>query len=545
VTGAINELNANKANQSDLDNTNNNVSLKANATQVYTKNETDSIATNLRSKNTQITMNDLAQDVKTAMTGGNVAVVGEGAVQTINVIDKAITSVKRTVLGEFAQISTKSTPVAISETNKTLTFVDTSFNVLSYRNTNVFIPANTSIDITGNNSSASIYFDTVSSSFIVKEVTGVTITEHCIRIGIIWWVDGKITSIFGNFDYTINGRTKDRYWLQKYNNQMLYGYIMMNDGVAVIDTTAKTLILPNSNMYLLYGGSYVSLVSFKGMSIDITGNGTHCKLYYDLISNAFSTSAPTKLSVDWVTDKVFLGMIDLSIPQNSHLRFNFTIKSLPFLDSRWAGRTINCLGDSITYGAGGTSWTVSLPKLLKATVNNYGVSGTGIINNGINSFLQRYSNMVNADLICVWGGVNDHHWRDDPAVYSFGDMTSTSDKSFYGALKQLCEGLINKYPTSSIMFITPMKNAGYISGTTSTPNWNQTNRLGKTLTDYRNAIIQVCDYYSIPVLDFYAMSGISPMVNNQSTAFLVDGLHPNAEGNVKLSSKIASFMNNL
>jgi hypothetical protein len=159
VTGAINELNANKANQSDLDNTNNNVSLKANATQVYTKNETDSIATNLRSKNTQITMNDLAQDVKTAMTGGNVAVVGEGAVQTINVIDKAITSVKRTVLGEFAQISTKSTPVAISETNKTLTFVDTSFNVLSYRNTNVFIPANTSIDITGNNSSALTIFE--------------------------------------------------------------------------------------------------------------------------------------------------------------------------------------------------------------------------------------------------------------------------------------------------------------------------------------------------------------------------------------------------
>lgn len=40
------------------------------------------------------TMNDLGQDIKTAMTGGSVAVVGVGSVQTQNIVDKNITAEK-------------------------------------------------------------------------------------------------------------------------------------------------------------------------------------------------------------------------------------------------------------------------------------------------------------------------------------------------------------------------------------------------------------------------------------------------------------------
>ena len=114
------------------------------------------------------------------------------------------------------------------------------------------------------------------------------------------------------------------------------------------------------------------------------------------------------------------------------------------------------------------------------------------------------------------------------------------------ALKNLCQGLLTKYPDKTIMFITPMKNRGYVAGEKICYAWNEPNEIGKTLTDYRNAIIEVCDYYSIPVLDLYSCSGISPMVNSQVNELMPDHLHPNTKGNLEvLGPKIASFMNNL
>jgi lysophospholipase L1-like esterase len=211
-------------------------------------------------------------------------------------------------------------------------------------------------------------------------------------------------------------------------------------------------------------------------------------------------------------------------------------------EKRWSGKTGNFLGDSITLGAGGLpSWTAYLPELIGfSTINNYGANGSTITNIDSNSMLARYPSMGSADLICVWGGINDFHYA-DVAPYTFGTMDSRDETSFYGALHTLIVGLINKYPTSNIMFMTPMKNGDFAGK----PFWYQTNGLGKTLKDYRNAIIDVCDYYSIPVLDMYSRGGITTMVASQSTALLKDTLHPNKVGNVKISTSIAHFMNGL
>ena len=83
-------------------------------------------------------------------------------------------------------------------------------------------------------------------------------------------------------------------------------------------------------------------------------------------------------------------------------------------------------------------------------------------------------------------------------------------------------------------------------GKSTCPAWNEPNGIRKTLTDYRNAIIEVCDFYSIPVLDLYTLSGISPENENQVENLMPDRLHPNTKGNLEiLAPKISSFMNNL
>lgn len=57
-----------------------------------------------RSKTTKITMTDLGQDVKSAMTGGSVAIVGENSVDTVNVKNNAITVDKTEFITRTANI---------------------------------------------------------------------------------------------------------------------------------------------------------------------------------------------------------------------------------------------------------------------------------------------------------------------------------------------------------------------------------------------------------------------------------------------------------
>jgi len=81
-------------------------SMASMATQKTDKTYTDSQDNLKRDKATPLLLVDLDQEVKTAMTGGSVAVVGVNSVATTNVIDKAITRVKRTPNGELAILYT-------------------------------------------------------------------------------------------------------------------------------------------------------------------------------------------------------------------------------------------------------------------------------------------------------------------------------------------------------------------------------------------------------------------------------------------------------
>ncbi|MNP61875.1 hypothetical protein D3C76_1571010 [compost metagenome] len=97
-------------------------------------------------------------------------------------------------------------------------------------------------------------------------------------------------------------------------------------------------------------------------------------------------------------------------------------------------------------------------------------------------------------------------------------------------------GLIEKYQGKYIVFITPLpRNA---SGTES-----KTNKQGYTLKEYVNIIIEVAEFYSIPVLDLYRNSGIYVDSATIRTKMIPDGLHPNDTGHQFLARKIAAFLN--
>lgn len=214
------------------------------------------------------------------------------------------------------------------------------------------------------------------------------------------------------------------------------------------------------------------------------------------------------------------------------------------LNTRLSHQILNCLGDSITwgdngYGAGGPSisWTSHLQEYLPfKQVRNYGVKGSRIAltSDRDDSFIERYAAMDDeANNILVFGGVNDFQHN-----VPLGTPLSTNQRTFYGALNFLILKLVHKYPGQKLIFMTPTQN-NFHHPTKHYPTTLQLNSLKLHQSDYVQAMVTTCNYYSLLVIDLYHTSGISPFISENSK-YMPDGLHYSEVGYAKLAERIAS-----
>ncbi len=324
----------------------------------------------------------------------------------------------------------------------------------------------------------------------------------------------------------------------------LGGYARISSSAPFDIDTERKKISFGTDTCIVYNGVFKKL---SGNVVDISNALKGGHLYYDVKSNMVVDTRPSG------EDYLYLGTIWINpyvIGINNDC--GFTLNGLPYhpQQGRWAGKVINCLGDSITAGVGATKpYHQWLPQLCGfKTVNNYGLGGSSIARkvgsipdwDTVTPFVDRYQQMSDdADLVLVFGGVND--WV---TARELGKMGDTEDTTFYGALKVLIEGLQAKYTEKQICFITPMQtnytkrppSGGYTSGK---------NLKGKYLIEYVDAIKEMCGHYAIPVMDayhtiFYALN------EKEQSIFMPDHLHPNNRGHKeKMACKIGSFINEL
>lgn len=209
------------------------------------------------------------------------------------------------------------------------------------------------------------------------------------------------------------------------------------------------------------------------------------------------------------------------------------------------GVHIAFLGDSITQGVGVDDpedcYVSVFERLSGAKVDNFGVSATRIgrrrephpIPSWNDCFLDRAERMTkNYDVIIVFGGTNDYA---NPNPTELGNITSDDEHTFYGALKALMEKLIVTHPTATVVFATPIHRE----------KENNYGIAGLTLKDYVNAIKEVTEIYSIPVIDLWANAGIQGKVADVMRVYLVDGLHPNKAGHRRIAERMYAFLKNL
>ncbi len=202
---------------------------------------------------------------------------------------------------------------------------------------------------------------------------------------------------------------------------------------------------------------------------------------------------------------------------------------------------INFLGDSITEGHGASDaskcYVSLIGKNTGAICRNYGIGGSRIARKKAPSenprydldFCSRVEEMdPDADIVVVFGGTNDYAHGDAP-LGSFEDRTVWT---FYGALHTLYTSLYERYPAARIVVLTPLHRS-------------EEDYLDPPLKPFVDAIREVAEYYSLPLLDLYATAGLQPRIRSNRDRYVPDGLHPNDAGYEKLARQIQSFLERL
>ena len=217
------------------------------------------------------------------------------------------------------------------------------------------------------------------------------------------------------------------------------------------------------------------------------------------------------------------------------------------------GLKINFLGDSITEGHGvsgveNTYWNLLKKNEGLCEARGYGISGTRFAKKKVPSvkerwdldFIQRYPDMDDdADAVVIFGGTNDFGHGDAP----LGEMSDRTPYTFYGACHTLFEGIINKYPEATVVVMTPLHR---IQEDNPRGDGLKKDDEGLApLSSYVEIIKEVAQYYSLPVLDLWSMSGIQPKVQIIREKYCPDGLHPNDEGHKLIASRLAGFLKSL
>lgn len=325
---------------------------------------------------------------------------------------------------------------------------------------------------------------------------------------------------------TINGNLMETTLVAWYS-----GYI--NDS----GTTGSSLLLEYSDYIDISGFAYVEKTFIYGGS-----EQGSCGAFYDS-SKAFISRLDASNTITIPSNAVYMRINRLSVFAERLRNGNYLyVKGASGSSSKWRGKTISALGDSITYGYGLTNrdterWTALLANKTGATVNNYGLNSSKVSNitgDDVASFVDRRENVPSSDLIIIFGGTNDY-WHQLTTV---GTATSYDVATFGGALNYLFNYYQTQYPSKKILYIFPMHQ--YYSGNPDSHDFGY-----GSFDAFREVAKGACANSGIPMLDLYATSGTNVAGNStQRNYYTQDGVHPNATGHALLASLIYTFIEN-
>ena len=206
------------------------------------------------------------------------------------------------------------------------------------------------------------------------------------------------------------------------------------------------------------------------------------------------------------------------------------------------GKTALWLGDSISV-VGDPSYPRKVCNDLGMTLMNYASSGGNSdrmrqILQGTGDYEGQAVDLSGVDYVFIMIGHNCDYAAE--GLSNTGTVTSSMNNiptddtayadfptTFHGNLASCVEYIWAQNAAIQIYFVTPIQGA--------------TTRYIKTTPLARDAIQEIGVFYSIPVIDVYANSGIA---RKNIGTYTYDDIHPNADGIVRIADCIEGFLLN-
>ena len=195
---------------------------------------------------------------------------------------------------------------------------------------------------------------------------------------------------------------------------------------------------------------------------------------------------------------------------------------------KFTGKIANIVGDSITVQ---NRLNVYLERAFGFTLNKFGVSGCSLANTHEESVCNRIltsGTIPDADLWIIYAGVNDL------VSGTLGTFLDSDNTTVYGGVKAIIEAIHARGNNAKVVFLTPLQ-SGRNEG------------LSITLKDLTNAIIETCEYYSVPYLNLRAKGGFNSLNigDTSNPNFTTDTVHPSAKGTAAYAPVVIDFLNGI
>ncbi|MEG1495279.1 MAG: GDSL-type esterase/lipase family protein [Bacilli bacterium] len=486
-------------------------------------------------------MSNLNQEVKEAMTGGSVPVVGTDAIDNINYKNNSITRNK--MRGSYNTVGT------IAKGTDLKTIVDEGLYFGELNGSYINMPSDMSVNR---------YFELKVE--VLSDVWAIQILRDFTEPNSSWSKTIHRTNITISNPWVHGSKIKNSSVsrLELANNFSTVGSLDNNTDINLINKSGVYLGI-GTNTYLnipkeVIGKSFVLNV-YTGNTLgrfciqEITEHTISDKFYrrYNVSEidtgkwNEFiSNQGGSVVSEGYFKDKTFL-MFGDSITENGDYPervgkyLGCAIKKAGFGGCRMAQHTQSgngllydkmCMHKLSEYIKSG-----DFTELVQASEDLVRAVGD---DNRVQAKMLRDLDFNEVDYITILFATNDFGSNQIP----IGINTDDDETTFKGSINKTIKNISEKHPTIKIMFITPFYRNRFITIDDGKNSDDFPNELGIYLQEYVDAIKEVCKIHHIPVLDLMDEIGINKY--NQAT-YLVDGLHPTTEiGYGHLARKITS-----
>ena len=529
----------------------------------------DAITQQKLDKNAILSMINMGQDVKEAMTGGGVAVVGRDMILTENIVNNQVTYSKlhTSIQGAFEEeysdieltINTDNSywdyrssllvtdDVDISTVNEIVVNVDEKYKISgcsSYR-ANLYII----LDSSGNILEV---FPNTDVATVIHEDVKFIIPNGGVKLLLNSKIDRpttlkKVTKYYASGDkikYSPNsinrGVLEDK--ISELFEPCNFSEISVTweDGGYFRKGTGKVVSEPNSSRvklevrpgdcYRISGCSYWEANLFcvmdeEGRIIQTYPNTNETTKYHKDILVKIPSNGAFLLVNQRNDDQAST----ISINQGYYVKNKINKKWVAFGDS---------LTDSVTLG-GNYNYTNFVANNLGLELINLGKGGTGYLNGngGIQQFYNRTSSIpADTDILTVFGSFNDMFVSD----LNIGSITDTGTTTLYGAINTFLNNCWDINPGMTIGIISPTPWNGWWRGHSDSTRVNK-------CVEYVQVLKTVAEYYSLPFLDLFSCSNLRPWDSTFNEKYYkdADGVHPNTEGHKFIAPKIENFIKSI